>query len=113
MSTDTNSKPPVNTATVAGTKPSAVVPPVAPTGTVSQVAKPEVKAEVKLEEKVAPKYKSEDYNGAPIVKLRLKQEGIMQYDHAYGLKLDSTTPVEMPLTPFFAERIGRTIELCV
>lgn len=109
MSTDTNLKPPVTTATAAATKPSAQPQQAAPTGTASQ-AKPETKEEPV---KVEPKYKSEDYNGAPIVKLRLKQEGIMQYDHVYGLKLESTTAVEMPLTPFFAERIGRTIELCV
>jgi hypothetical protein len=62
---------------------------------------------------IVSKYKSEDYNGAPIVKLRVIQENTMQYDTQYKLLLDSTTPVEMPLTPFFAGRIGTTIELCV
>jgi hypothetical protein len=42
----------------------------------------------------------------------LKQADTMQYDPQNHLKLDSTEPTEMPLTPFFAERIGRTIELC-
>lgn len=56
--------------------------------------------------------KSEDYDGAPIVVLKLRQEGIMQYDSAYQLKLDSTEPTPMPLTPFFAARLNTTIVLC-
>ena len=57
-------------------------------------------------------YKSEDYNGAPIVKLKLKQAGIMQYDPVFKLKLDSTEPTLMPLTPFFAARLNSTVVLC-
>jgi hypothetical protein len=44
--------------------------------------------------------------------LKLRLADTMQYDSMYHLKLDSTEPTEMPLTPFFAERIGRTIDLC-
>lgn len=94
MSTDSNSKPAAQTAPVAQTKPS-----VAATQQAQQ--KPVLEA----------KYKSEDFNGAPIVKLALLVPDTMQYDAIYKLKLDSTEAVEMPLTPFFAERIGKTIKL--
>ena len=98
MSTDTNVKPAVTTAQAVQTKTSVVPPKPAQPET---VLKPE------------SKYKSEDFGGAPIVRLKLKQAGIMQYDSVYKLKLDSVEPTEIPLTPFFAERIGRTVELCV
>lgn len=108
MSTDTNLKQPAATATATQTKPSAPAAPVVPTKPAS--ATPENKDESVV---AAPKYKSEDFDGAPIVKLRIKKAGTMQYDTQYGLKLDSTEFVEMPLTPFFASRINQTIELGV
>lgn len=104
MSTDSSSKQTVTTAPVIPTKQSAPAVPAAQVNSASNVTKQEVKVE--------PKYKSEDFNGAPIVKLKLKQKDTMQYDPIYHLKLDSTEATELPLTPFFAERIGRTIELC-
>jgi hypothetical protein len=61
---------------------------------------------------IKAKYKSEDFGGVPIVKLKLKFAGTMQYDSQYHLKLDSTEATELPLTPFFASRIGQTIDLC-
>ena len=97
MSTDSTSKVAVPTAQATQTKTS-----VAPTTQVQPkpvLAKPE------------QKYKSEDYDGAPIVKLALITADTMQYDARYKLKLDSTEPVEMPLTPFFAERLNRTVKL--
>jgi hypothetical protein len=63
-------------------------------------------------QKTKSKYNSEDYNGAPIVKLALIKDGTMQYDSRFKLKLDSTEPTEMPLTPFFAERLNKTVLLC-
>ena len=48
------------------------------------------------------------------VKMRLIKEGTMQYDPSYpDLKLNSAAKegVLMPLTPFFASKIGSTIEL--
>lgn len=95
MSTDSSSKPAVATASAAVTKASAAVTP--------QVQ----------QKSVLPKYKSEDFDGAPIVKLALLTPDTMQYDSRYKLKLDSTEPVEMPLTPFFAERLNKTIKLVI
>lgn len=115
MSTDTSSKPTVTTAAAASTKTSVVPPkPAQPSpASTTQATKP-ADSQPKEEPKVVnAKYKSEDYDGAPIVKLKLKQAGIMQYDAWYKLKLDSTEPTELPLTPFFAERLNRTIELCI
>lgn len=110
MTTATDSKQPADTAKGTETKPSAPAPSAAPAKSVSASVQPSTPAPPAP--KVEPKYKSEDYNNVPIVKLRIKQAGTMQYDPQYHLKLDSTEGVEMPLTPFFAERIGRTIELC-
>jgi len=107
MTTATDSKQPADTAKATEIKQSAPVAPVAPAKSVSTPT-PQPQAA-----KVEPKYKSEDFDGAPIVKLKVKQAGTMQYDPQYHLKLDSTEATEMPLTPFFAERIGRTVELCV
>lgn len=91
MSTDSSSKATASTAPVQQTKPS-----------------------VTQEQKVVSSiYKSEDYDGAPIVKLGLITGGTMQYDSKYKLKLDTVEPTEMPLTPFFAERLNKTITLFV
>lgn len=95
MSTDSSSKPAAITASAAQTKTSAVATPQAP------------------QKSALPKFKSEDFDGAPIVKLALLTPDTMQYDSRYKLKLDSTEPVEMPLTPFFAERLNKTIKLVV
>jgi len=97
MSTDTNLKEAVSTVQVPQTKASA------------SVIKQDQQEPVL--QKVESKYKSEDYNGAPIVKLSLIKGGTMQYDSKFKLKLDSIEPTEMPLTPFFAERLNRTVLL--
>lgn len=127
MTTDTNLKPPVNTAAAASTpqsaqptatapiKPASSVPPVAPVKPdetkVDTVKSDETKVDTATG--IAKSgYKSEDYNGAPIVMLKLAKAGIMQYDSQYRLKLDSTEPTPMPLTPFFASRLNSTVLLC-
>lgn len=96
MSTDLSSKPIAATASAATIKPSAATTPQAQ-------QKPVLKQ----------KYNSDDFDGAPIVKLALLTPNTMQYDSKYRLKLDSTEPTEMPLTPFFAERLNKTIKLVV
>lgn len=124
MTTDTNSKQPASTVAVASTQPSAqptATAPIKPASNAPPVA-PAKPAETKVDTAVAETnvdmaitesgYKSEDYNGAPIVMLKLAKEGIMQYDSQYRLKLDSTEPTPMPLTPFFASRLNSTVLLC-
>jgi hypothetical protein len=122
--TNLNSKPAVVTAPAVSTDASAVVPKVVPTGTASATQK--VGEPAKSTAPVAPAaatapvppiktpgtYQSKDFGGAPIVKLCLRQEGIIQYDPVYRLKLTSTTPVDFPLTPFFAARLNSTVKLC-
>ena len=133
MTTDTNSKQPASTVAVASTQPSAqptATAPIKPASNAPPVA-PAKPAETKVDTAVAETnvdtavaetnvdmaitesgYKSEDYSGAPIVMLKLAKEGIMQYDSQYRLKLDSTEPTPMPLTPFFASRLNSTVLLC-
>jgi hypothetical protein len=112
MSTDTTSKPVVNTAKAVGTPQSAQTTQQVPLKSALD-AKPPVIEEAPPVVVTETKYKSSDYDNVPIVKMKLKKADTMQYDHMYHLKLDSTEPVEMPLTPFFAARIGQTIEICV
>lgn len=110
MSTDTTLKAPVTVAPVVAT------PQSVPAAQAAQV-KP-ASSEVEVKEKsiaeiiAASGYKSEDYDGAIIVVLKLNQPDIMQYDSVYKLKLDSTEPTAMPLTPFFAARLNSTVSLC-
>lgn len=117
MTTDTNLKPPVNTAAAASTPQSAqptATAPIKPASSVPPVA-PVKSDETKVDTATGiakSGYKSEDYNGAPIVMLKLAKAGIMQYDSQYRLKLDSTEPTPMPLTPFFASRLNSTVLLC-
>lgn len=124
MTTDTNSKQPASTVAAASTQPSAqptATAPIKPASNAPPVA-PAKPAETKVDTAVAETnvdmaitesgYKSEDYSGAPIVMLKLAKEGIMQYDSQYRLKLDSTEPTPMPLTPFFASRLNSTVLLC-
>jgi hypothetical protein len=108
MSMDTNSKAPA--VTVNTTKPVVTQPVVNTKAEAPKVTQPVETA--KAPEVKEAKYKPEDYGGALIVKLRLIKAGTMQYDPIYKLKLSSIEPTEMPLTPFFAGRIGQTIELC-
>ena len=114
MSMDSNLKPTVTTAPAAPTKPSVPATPQAQTGNASApkapVAEPvaESVVEIPFVHGYDPK---NEYNGAPMVTLRLKYAHTMQYDAVFKLKLDSTEPVRCPLTPFFAGRINQTIIL--
>ena len=93
MSTDSNLKQTAPTVTATAIKPSVQQTPVEIVSTNNT-------------------FNPSDYNGAVIVKLRLLNANTMQYDAEHKLKLDSTEPTEMPLTPFFASRIGKTVEIC-
>ncbi len=118
MSTDLNLKQTVTTAPAVATKSSVQV--TSPVQTVNALVP---KVESVIEQKVEHVVKElpfvhgydskNEYNGAPIVTLRLKHAHTMQYDAVFKLKLDSTNPVRCPLTPFFAGRINQTILLSV
>jgi hypothetical protein len=124
MNTDTNLQAHVNTASEKlSTLESAPKVPLAHSGSASApklptaVSAPAASAPAASapKEAVEPQYKSEDYDGAKIVRLRLRTPGIIQYDQRYDLKLDTAAKegVPMPLTPFFAGRLNSTVELVV
>lgn len=102
--TTTNVSQLVKTAMVAANRAATSVKP----ATVIPQSKPAVKAEEAL---TFDKAKFSQYK---IVRLRLLVAGQMQYDPAYTeLKLNTAEKDGMllPLTPFFASRIGQTLEI--
>lgn len=60
-------------------------------------------------------YEGPNPTNAPIVKMRLLQKDTMQYDYVNKILLNSDAKegVPIPLTPFFAGRIGITLELVI
>lgn len=60
-------------------------------------------------------YKGPNPSNAPIVRLRLLQPDTVQYDTVNKIMLNSSDKkgVLIPLTPFFASRIGTNVELVI
>lgn len=110
--TDTNTslKSPAATASAAAAKPN----PSAPSAPAKPQTPPPV-APAKQPEEVLS-FDKDKYPGVAIVRMRLLQAGTIQYDPSNNELILDTADEKgklLPLTPFFSQRIGRTLELVI